>query len=159
MIEEIYNSEAMHMLMVIGMAMLPVVELRGAIPFAVSLGFSVPTACVLSIIGNLIPVPFVVLFIRRIFYLMKQSARLSPLIHKLESKAHLKGETVRKYKVIGLVLLVAIPLPGTGAWTGALVAGVLNMSVRYALFSITMGVLVAGALVAMATAGVIHLVV
>ncbi len=158
MLEELYASELGHILMTIGMAMLPVIELRGAIPFAVTLGFSIPTAFVLSVVGNLIPVPFIVLLIRRIFELMRLHPRLCNLIDKLEAKAHLKGETVRKYRFIGLCLLVAIPLPGTGAWTGALVAGVLQMSIKYAFVSIFIGVIIAGILVSLATAGVISLI-
>lgn len=155
MLEELFSSELGHVLMTVGMAMLPVIELRGAIPFAVTLGFSIPTAFVLSVFGNLIPVPFIVLLIRHIFEIMRRHPRLRNLINTLETKAHLKGEKVRKYRFIGLCLLVAIPLPGTGAWTGALVAGVLQMSIKYAFISIFVGVIIAGILVSLVTAGVI----
>lgn len=157
MLEELYASEIGHILMTIGMAMLPVIELRGAIPFAVSLGFSIPTAFCLSVIGNLIPVPFIVLLIRRIFERARAHPRFRSMIEKLELKAHIKGQTVKKYRFIGLCLLVAVPLPGTGAWTGALVAGVLQMSIRYSFISIFVGVIIAGILVSLATAGVISL--
>ena len=77
------------------------------------------------------------------------------LVDRLERRAHLKGRTVRKYRILGLVLLVAVPLPGTGAWTGALVADVLDIRMRTALPAITLGVVVAGAAVTAMTCGVV----
>lgn len=158
MLEELYASNLGHVLLTIGMAMLPVVELRGAIPFATGLGFSIETAYALSVFGNMIPVPFIILLIRKIFEVLRERPRFAGLIDRLEKKAHLQGAMVKKYRLFGLCLLVAIPLPGTGAWTGALVAGLLEIRLRDALVTILLGVMIAGVLVSLATQGVIALI-
>lgn len=139
-------------------SMVPVVELRGGIPFGVTLGLPVWAAYVAAIIGNILPVPFILVYIRRIFQWMRRKLpRLNRLVDKLEKKAHLKGQKVTKYKYLGLLLFVAIPLPGTGAWTGALAAAFLNMPLRKALPSIFAGVLIAGIAVSILTFGVASL--
>ena len=139
------------------MAMLPVVELRGALPVGVAAGLSVPAALVIAIVGNMVPIPFILLLIRRIFAWLRSFPKLGALIEKLERRAHLKGETVKKYRTIGLIILVAIPLPGTGAWTGALVADVLDIRLRTAIPAIFAGVCIAGVIVAALTYGVVAL--
>ena len=102
------------------MAMVPVVELRGAIPYGVLAGLSVHTAFILAVLGNLAPIPFLVVFTRKVFeWLRTKSVWLDDLVKKLEAKADNKKGIVEKYEFFGLMLLVAIPLPGTGAWTGA----------------------------------------
>lgn len=130
-------------------SMVPVVELRGAIPFGHNvLGLGIWPAFFASVLGNLAPVPFIIVYIRRIFqWLRRHIPSLDRLVDKLERKAHLKGKRVTKYKYLGLMLLVAIPLPGTGAWTGALAAAFLDMPLRKALPSIALGVLVAGVVI------------
>lgn len=136
-------------------SMVPVVELRGGIPFGVARGLGLGPAYLAAVIGNMIPVPFIVVYIRRIFQWMRRHLpRLDRLVDKLERKAHLKGKTVTKYKYLGLCILVAIPLPGTGAWTGALAAAFLDMPLRKALPAIFVGVLIAGVLVSALTFGV-----
>ena len=126
-------------------SMVPVVELRGGVPFGVALGLPTWAALIAGIIGNMIPVPFIVVYIRRILHWMRRhSVRLGQLAERLERKAHLKGHTVTKYKYLGLYIFVAIPLPGTGAWTGALVAAFLDMPLRKAVPSILGGVITAG---------------
>ena len=126
-------------------SMLPVVELRGGIPFGVAAGLPVWAAYLAAVIGNLIPVPFIVVYIRRIFMFMRQHMpRLNSVVDKMEQKAHLKSASVLKYQYLGLAIFVAIPLPGTGAWTGALVAAFLDMRLKKALPSIAGGVLSAG---------------
>lgn len=140
------------------MSMVPVVELRGGIPFGVALGLDIWEAYIAAVIGNLIPVPFIVVFIRRIFMWMRvHMPKLGSLVDRLEQKAHLKGKTVTKYKYLGLFLFVAIPLPGTGAWTGSLVAAFLNMRLRKAMPAIFLGVLTAGVLISALTFGVTSL--
>ena len=135
--------------------MVPVVELRGAIPYALAHGVDVLPALILCIAGNMLPVPFIVLFIRKIFELIKKVPKLSGVIERLERRAHLKGNMVRKYSALGLFILVAIPLPGTGAWTGALVAGVLGMRLKNSLLSIFLGVIAAGVIVTAISCGVV----
>lgn len=139
------------------MAMVPVVELRGAIPLGVAAGLHPLAAMAAAVLGNLVPAPFILLLIRRIFQWLRHFPRLGGLIGRLERRAHLKGRTVQKYRTLGLVLLVAVPLPGTGAWTGALVADVLDIRMRTALPAITLGVLIAGAAVTAMTCGVIQM--
>lgn len=126
-------------------SMVPVVELRGGVPFGVALGLPPWAALIAGIIGNMIPIPFIVVYIRRIFQWMRRRIpRLGQMVDRLEKKAHLKGRKVTKYKYLGLFIFVAIPLPGTGGWTGALVAAFLNMPLRKALPSIFAGVVTAG---------------
>lgn len=136
-------------------SMVPVIELRGGIPFGVAAGLPVWAAYLAAVIGNLIPVPFIIIYIRRIFQWMRRHMpRLNRLVDKLERKAHLKGQKVTKYKYLGLTILVAIPLPGTGAWTGALVAALLDMRLKNAIGPIVTGVLIAGIVVSILTFGV-----
>lgn len=136
------------------MAMVPVVELRGAIPYGVIAGLSVQQAFVLAVIGNLLPIPFLVVFTRKVFeWLRTKSDRLDRLVCRLEAKADKNKELVEKSEFFGLMLLVAIPLPGTGAWTGALVAAMLDMRLKRAMPAIILGVLVAGVIVTTLTYG------
>ncbi len=135
-------------------SMIPVIELRGAIPIGVSLGLSHAEAMGISIIGNMLPVPFIILFIRPIFrWMTKKSGKLARLAEKLETKAEGKWDKIHRYQFFALTIFVAIPLPGTGAWSGALIAAVMNMRLRNALPSILLGVLIAGILVSGITYG------
>lgn len=135
-------------------SMVPVVELRGGIPFGVALGLAPWEAFFAAMIGNIIPLPFIVVYIRRIFrWMRRHMPRLDKLIDKLEKKAHLKGRVVTKYKYLGLMIFVAIPLPGTGGWTGALVAAFLDMPLRRAIPALALGVMIAGFLVTGITYG------
>ena len=135
-------------------SMIPVIELRGAIPIGVSLGLSHVEAMGVSIIGNMLPVPFIILFIRPIFrWMTKKSGKLARLAEKLEAKAEGKWDKIHRYQFFALTIFVAIPLPGTGAWSGALIAAVMNMRLRNALPSILLGVLIAGVLVTGITYG------
>ena len=126
-------------------SMLPIIELRGGLPFGVALGLPYHLAFPAAVIGNLIPAPFIIVYIRRIFMLMrKHMPRLNEMVDKLEKKAHLKGKQMLKYESIGLWLFVAIPLPGTGAWTGCLAAAFLDMRLKKAMPAVVLGVLTAG---------------
>lgn len=144
-------------IMTMAIAAIPVVELRGAIPAGAAAGLSPWAACAAAVIGNLLPVPFIVLSVRQIFDRLRKHPFFAPKIDALERRAHLKGRLVWKYRLLGLTLFVAVPLPGTGAWTGALVAAFLHIRLRHALPAIALGVLVAGVLVTLMTIGVIHL--
>lgn len=126
-------------------SMVPIIELRGGIPFGVALGLPYHLAFPFAVIGNVLPAPFIIVYIRKIFMLMRRyMPRLNGMVDKLEAKAHLKGQTVTKYKYIGLWIFVAIPLPGTGAWTGSLAAAFLDMRLRRAFPAVLMGVITAG---------------
>ncbi len=140
------------------LSMVPVLELRGAIPIATAAGLELWLAICVSIIGNMVPVPFIIIFIRKIFeWLRKLNPGFDKLVTHFEQKAEKHKATVDRYKFWGLFVLVAIPLPGTGAWTGALVAAMMEMRLKDAVPAIFMGVVGAGIIVAMVTAGVISL--
>lgn len=143
-------------LLTFGTAMVPVLELRGAIPVGVAAGLPPLAACAIAVLGNMVPVPFILLLIRRIFDRLR-GTRFGPKIDWLERRAHLKGRVVRKYRLPGLIILVAIPLPGTGAWTGALVAALLDIRMRHAVPAIFLGVAIAGAIVTVLTYGVVQM--
>ena len=133
-------------------SMLPIIELRGGIPFGVALGLNPWAAFAASVVGNLLPLPFIVVYIRRIFLWMRRHMpRLNALVDKLEHKAHLKGRKVTRYKYLGLMIFVAIPLPGPGCWTGELTAAFHNMPLRKAMPAMAAGVLIAGFLVTFLT--------
>ena len=135
-------------------SMVPVIELRGAIPIATGMGLSPWVAIPVAIVGNLVPIPFIIIFIKKIFaWMRKISPKLNKVVDKMEQKAEKNKEKVLRYAFWGLVLFVAIPLPGTGAWTGALVAAMLDMPLKKALPSIILGVLIAGAVVAFVSYG------
>lgn len=136
-------------------AMLPVLELRGAIPIGTAAGLDPRLAFVAAFLGNLVPVPFIVIFIRKIFlWLRTKNEFWDRLVSKMEDKAAKNADKVHRYENLGLFILVAIPLPGTGAWTGALVAAFLDMRLRRCFPAIALGVLVAGIIIFCLTYGV-----
>ena len=141
------------------LSMLPVGELRLGLPYGIALGLEYPLALMAALLGNMIPVPFIIVYIKRIFeWMRKYMPRLNSLVTKLENRAHLKGETVEKYGHWGLLIFVAIPLPGTGAWTGALIAALLKIRTAKAVPVILIGVCIAAAIMTLVTYGVIHIV-
>ena len=146
-LEWLRETELGAMVSTILVSMVPVLELRGGIPWGVAHGLSHFAAFVCAVIGNMIPLPFIVVYIRRIFKWMRRHLpQLDHMVDRLEAKAHLKGRKVTKYRYLGLMIFVAIPLPGTGAWTGALVAAFLDMRLRKAMPAIFAGRLLAGVL-------------
>ena len=133
-------------------SMIPIIELRGGIPFGVALGLPYGEAFFAAVFGNLLPVPFIIVYIRRIFdWMRKHLPRLNQMVDKLEQKAHLKGKKVSQYQYMGLWLFVALPLPGTGAWTGSLAAAFLDMRLKKALPAVVLGVLTAGCIMTLLT--------
>ena len=139
-------------------SMAPVVELRGGLPFGIAQGLPYPVALVTAILGNMVPVPFIIVYIRRVFsWLRRRSKRLNHLVTRLERRARTKGHIVNKYRFFGLLILVAIPLPGTGAWTGALVAAFLDMRLKQAVPAIFLGVCFAATIMTAVTFGVISI--
>ena len=146
-------------LITFAVSMLPIVELRVGIPLGVSLGLSHWASMLLCIVGNLLPVPFIILFIRRFFaWLRGRSARLVDLVARLEAKAESpRANLIYKSEILGLILFVAIPLPGTGAWTGALIAALLRIRIKTAMPAIALGVIVAGFLITGLTFGFTHI--
>ena len=141
-------------LIVFLVSLLPVLELRGGLIAAKLLGLPVLRAFIICFVGNMLPVPLILLFIRRIFAFLKRFSRVEQAIDKLEARSIRKADKVIKYRLWGLLLLVAVPLPGTGAWTGALVAALLDIRMKHALPVIAAGVLIAGAIVSAVMYGV-----
>ena len=139
-------------------SMLPIIELRGAIPVGVLLGMPPIESFLISIVGNLIPIPFVILLGRPIFNWLKKTKLFAGLMEKLEKRIEKKADSVMKKAALGLYIFVAIPLPGTGAWTGALIASMFDMRFKYALPAIVLGVLTAGIIMTVGSYGISSLV-
>ena len=135
-------------LAVITLAAAPISELRGAIPLAM-LQFNYPWyyAFLLAVIGNLLPVPFILLFLNAAVRLLSKVSLFKRILDWLFDRIRRRGRIVERYERIGLVLLVAIPLPFTGAWTGSIVAALLGLKFRHSLLSILIGILIAGVIV------------
>ena len=156
---EFWGTTAGSILMTLLISMVPVLELRAAIPAGVIAGLDIPVVVAAAIIGNLIPIPFIIVFIRKIFkWMQTKSEKLAALVKRLEDKADRKKDKVLKYEFWGLMFFVAIPLPGTGAWTGALIAAMLVMQLKRAFPAIAAGVVIAAVIVTVATYGVAALI-
>ena len=137
-------------------SMIPILELRGGLLVAGPLlGVPVATAIPLCIIGNIIPVPFILLLITPIFKWMKSTNLFRPMVEKLEAKAMSKSDKIEKYEFWGLVLFVGIPLPGTGAWTGCLIASVLEMDKKKSFIAAVVGVFIASIIMMLLSFGIL----
>ena len=136
-------------------AMLPVVELRGAIPFGIAMGLSWPVAFILGVIGNMIPVPFVIWFIKPFLNFLRKRKCFARFVAWQDEKMQKHSKSVKRYSFFGLFFFVAVPLPGTGAWTGAMIADFLKMKMSSSLISICGGVICAAILVTIASLGVV----
>lgn len=160
MIETIFNYLAGidKLLAVFIVSMFPVVELRGAIPLGVGLGLDFYKVFVVSVLGNMLPVPFVVMFIRPIVEYLKKKKAFGKLAKKFEQRTMNKSEKITKYKMLGLFIFVAIPLPGTGAWTGAALAGLMNMRLKTSVPSILFGVVTAGIIMSLISHGLFNVI-
>ncbi len=139
-------------------SMIPILELRGGLIAASLLGVGYVKAVIICIIGNVIPVPFILLFINKIFEVMKKTKTFSGLVGKLEDKAMSKSDKIKKYEFAGLVLFVGIPLPGTGAWTGSLIAALLRVNLKKAFPAVLCGLLLATAIMSVITSLIPYLI-
>ena len=126
-------------------SMVPILELRGGLLAAGPAILDIPQwqAIPICIVGNLIPIPFILLLITKIFDWMKGTKKLKPMVEKLEKKAMSKSANIEKYEFWGLVLFVGIPLPGTGAWTGSLIAALLGVKFKKAFPAVILGICIA----------------
>ena len=124
-------------------SMIPLLELRGGLLAASLLKISAAKAIPLCIVGNIIPIPFILLFIKQIFKVLKKTKIFRGLIIKLEDRAMRKSDQVKKYEFWGLMLFVGIPLPGTGAWTGSLIASLLEIDIKKSSLAILCGIIMA----------------
>lgn len=140
------------------LSMSPILELRGSIAYGMGAGLEPWFVFIVAIIGNMIPIPFIILFIRKVFEWIRTHMKwLGGLVERLEAKGNnpKNQEKIKKYGFWGLFMFVAIPLPGTGAWTGALVAAMLGMRLKNAVPAICLGVVSAGIIVTVAYSGIL----
>ncbi|MBE6047235.1 MAG: small multi-drug export protein [Clostridium sp.] len=135
-------------------SMVPILELRGGLIAASLLGVNLITAIGFCIIGNLIPIPFILLFITPIFRWLKSTKLFKPLVEKIEKKSMSKSDKIKKYEFLGLLLFVGIPLPGTGAWTGSLIASLLDIKFKKAFPAIICGLLLATTIMSILSYGI-----
>ena len=146
-------------LIVLLISMVPLIELRGAIPYAVAFGLPTVPSFIFAIIGNMIPVPFIFLFARRILEWGKDKKAIGKFFTWCLEKGEKGGEKLKakagKGLYIALLLFVGIPLPGTGAWTGTLAASLLNLDFKKSTFAAIGGVLLAGTIMLLASLGVL----
>ena len=125
-------------------SLFPVLELRGGMIAARLLEIDFIKAFLICYIGNMLPIPFILLFIKKIFAVMRKNKHLAKIVEKMEARSDKKKGTMEKYKEWGLLFFVGIPLPGTGAWTGTLAASFLNMDFKKSVIAIIAGVILAG---------------
>ena len=121
-------------------SMIPILELRGGLLAASLLKVSAVKAIPICIIGNIIPIPFILLFIRQIFKWLKKTKVFRGLVLKLEDRAMRKSDSIKRYEFWGLMAFVGIPLPGTGAWTGSLIASLLEVDIKKSSLAIFCGI-------------------
>lgn len=145
-------------LIVFILSMTPIIELRGGIPAAYAMGLPLFETLPIAIIGNLLPVPFILLFIKHIFKFLRVHGILTKLIDKVTDRAMSRSENVEVMEFWGLMLFVAIPLPGTGAWTGALIASLLNIKFKKAMIAISIGVCISATIVSFLTYGLLNII-
>jgi len=136
-------------------SMVPILELRGGLLAASVLNIDIVRALWICIIGNIIPVPFILLLITPIFNWLKQTKTFRPMVEKLESRAMGKSDQIEKYQFWGLVLFVGIPLPGTGAWTGSLIASLLGVKFKKAFPAVLLGIAVASVIMSILSYGLL----
>ncbi len=138
-------------------SMVPILELRGGLLAAgpTILDVDMWKAIPIAVVGNLVPIPFILLLITKIFDWMKGTKKLKPMVERLEAKALSKSDKIEKYQIWGQEVFVGIPLPGTGAWTGALIASLLGIRFRKAFPAIVLGVLMATVIMTVLSYGVI----
>ena len=135
-------------------SMVPLIELRGGLIAAALLGMPLWEGILFCLIGNIIPVPFILLFITPIFNWLKTTKLFRPLVEKIEARSMGKSDKIKKAEFWGLVLFVGIPLPGTGAWTGSLIACLLNVDKKKAFCAVILGLLLATTIMCVFTYGI-----
>ena len=153
-ITEALGGKVAKELIVFIISMIPVLELRGSLLAAGFLEMEFLTTFIVAVVGNMFPIPFILLFINKIFEWLKKT-KLKNAVEKLENRALSKSDQIKKYGKFGLFLFVAIPLPGTGAWTGALAATLLRMKPKDSILPIFLGVITAGLIMSLISFGII----
>ena len=141
-------------ILVVIVSMLPVIELRGGIPLARLLMLPLWQAIVFTAIGNILPIPFILLFVEKVFDWLRPTKLFGPLVEKLEKRALSKSDGIKKAEFWGLALFVGIPLPGTGGWTGSLAASLLKIDIKKASLAILLGIAIASTIMSLISYGV-----
>lgn len=136
-------------------SLFPILELRGGILAASLLDVEMWKGIIISAIGNFLPIPFILFFIKKIFAILKKTRLFRPLVEKLERRAMKKRGQIEKYEFWGLVLFVGIPLPCTGAWTGSLVAALIDMDLKKAIKAVLLGICIAAGIMTLISYGII----
>lgn len=136
-------------------SLMPLLELRGGLLAAKLLGIGILRAIPICVLGNIIPIPFILLFIKQIFKWMKKIKLFRGLIERLENRAMSKSDNIKKYEFWGLVLFVGIPLPGTGAWTGSLIAALLEVDFKKAVLAELLGIAIATIIMSIVSYGLL----
>ncbi len=136
-------------------SLFPILECRGGIIVGRLLGLPLMSTIIASVIGNILPIPFILLFIKQIFKWLKPTKLMGPIVTKLEEKAMKKSSALEKGEFIGLLLFVGIPLPGTGAWTGSLIASLLGVDIKKASVAILIGIAMATTIVSLIMYGIL----
>lgn len=152
--ESLFPSETSRELIAFIVSLFPVLECRGGMIIALAAGVEFMRAFIICYIGNMIPIPFILLFIRKIFAFMKKHGILTKIVLKLENKTTKHKDKIDKYGPWALFSFVAVPLPGTGGWTGALIAALFNLDFKKSLPVIAAGVLTANIIMSVVTYGV-----
>lgn len=155
-IVDIFGGTIPSQLIVFIVSMIPILELRGSILAAGFMDVTFLETYIVAVLGNLLPIPFILMFIKKILEWMKSTRAFSRIANGIEKKALSKREQIDKYGYFGLFLFVAIPLPGTGAWTGALLAVLLGMKNKKAFIPIALGVMTAGLIMSLLAFGIIQ---
>lgn len=150
-----YTSWLSGEVIVFVISLFPILELRGGVLAGYWLGLPLMTTSIIAVIGNLLPIPFILFFIEKILTFMEKHNILTSFIHKLRERALHKSKGLENMEFVGLMLFVGIPLPGTGAWTGALIAETLQMDRKKAMFAITLGVFIALTIMLIVSYGVL----
>ena len=136
-------------------SMIPILELRGGLLAASLHKESAAKAIPICIIGNIIPIPFILLFIKQIFKLLKKTRIFHGLIVRMENRAMGKSDQIKRYEFLGLLLFVGIPLPGTGAWTGSLIASLLDVDIKKSSVAIFCGIVMATVIMYIVSYGIV----
>ena len=136
-------------------SMLPIIELRGAIPVGIAMGMPTLNTFIVAIIGNILPVPFLLLFGKKMLEWLATWKHIGFIFEKILVRAENRSEKIGKYQFIGLMLFVGIPLPGTGVWMGSVIATLLRVRIRSSFFALSLGVVIAGIIMSLASAGLL----
>ena len=151
------NGSVPKELIIFIISLFPILELRGGMIAAKLLGVKLAKAFLICYVGNILPIPFILLFIRKIFDFLKKFKWSKKLVEKIEERSLRKSDNVKKYRLLGLLLFVAIPLPGTGGWTGALLADLLDIRIKHSFPTIALGILIANIIMTVVSYGIIGL--